>query len=176
MFRFRRLGRAVLLSLMTLLLAATLTGCRDKASCTYDLDNGDRVKVVFRQDDGFRFVEEDPFLVVREQEGADASDNTVARGVFITKQMASEYTASIENDSEAVMTDEGITSYGAPYFSFTYKGVFSCVISIPDSDSAVLVTSDRSADDVKAVFERITVKLIGKNESGQVLSTASKSS
>lgn len=133
-------------------IVALVAGCTTRSSVafTYNINNGDSVKVSVDTSDKYRLSSDLPFTI--SHDGVEQ-----AEGSFIQAFAYEEYKNAVESDEKAQMLDSG-SKDGNEYFLWSYDNKeFNYAILIKDFQTGLLLASTVSEEAVKECFNRLTV-------------------
>lgn len=149
------------LKLISLFLAVvllfTLTACSNfysSKSFSYHVDTGDDVTVSLDTTGGYDLTATLPFEILRD-------GKTLMQGKFIKAWGYQEYVNAANSDENARVLSSGRRN-GNEYLFWSYDGTeYNYVISIGDSNTAVLLCSTVSEQAAKACFDRLNFSIGG---------------
>ncbi len=129
-----------------------LTACTTSSSMsfTFDIDNGDKVKIELDTSTGYKLSSDVPFEI-------SYKDKNVTTGSFMHSEGYDYYL-------EAAQTDSGVEDFesgskdGNDYFYWNYNDKeFNYVIAVDGSDTVVIIGNQVSEESAEDVFERLTI-------------------
>ncbi len=134
-----------------------LSACTTKTSkeVTYSVDTGDSVKITIDTKDGFDITMDVPFTVSK-------GDTDIFTGSFIYAEYYDVYRQVIDEDSNAVLLDEG-SKDGNDYFCYSFEGnagtEYDYFILIKDSNTAIAMASLIGEKEASEAFKAMTISL-----------------
>lgn len=137
-----------------------LSGCSTNAnkSVTYQVDNGDSVKITIDAKAGFDITMDVPFTVTK-------GDADILTGSFIYAEYYDTYREVIDADSKAVLLDEG-SKDGNKYFFYSFEGnagtEYDYIILVQNSQTAIAMASLVGEKEASEAFNAMTIGL-GEN-------------
>lgn len=151
-----------ILVIIAALLASVMmfSGCSTNAnkSVTYQVDNGDSVKITIDTKAGFDISMDVPFTVTK-------GDTTIFNGSFIYAEYYDTYREIIDTDSNAALLDEG-SKDGNKYFFYSFEGnsgtEYDYIILVQNSQTAIAMASLVGEKEALEAFNAMTISL-GEN-------------
>ncbi len=134
-----------------------LSACTTKTSkeVTYSVDTGDSVKITIDTKDGFDITMDVPFTVSK-------GDTDIFTGSFIYAEYYDVYRQVVEEESNAVLLDEG-SKDGNDYFCYSFEGnagtEYDYFILIKDSETAIAMASLVGEKEASEAFKAMTISL-----------------
>lgn len=136
--------------LAMLLTFAVLTGCETSLAFTYNIDNGDAIKVSLNTSDKYKISSDVPFEI--SQDG-----NVLTQGSFIQGEFYEQFIAAIEADEHSKIYDSGVKD-GNKYTYWISGDLEYCyVILVEDSNTGVVLVNTVSPDSAMECFNRLTI-------------------
>lgn len=134
-----------------------LSACTTKTSkeVTYSVDTGDSVKITIDTKDGFDITMDVPFTVSK-------GDTDIFTGSFIYAEYYDVYREVVDEESNAVLLDEG-NKDGNDYFFYSFEGnagtEYDYFILIKDSETAIAMASLVGEKEATEAFKAMTISL-----------------
>ena len=133
-----------------LIMVLGLTACKTHIAYTFDMDNGDRIKVKLDTTGGYSLTANTPFQV-------KIADEVQCEGTFLQGNAFEEYVQVISADKNARVMSEDISD-GNRYLFWIYdESEFNYVIQVADSDTCILLSSTISKMTAMECFARLTI-------------------
>ncbi len=141
------------LGIITILLSVIcLTGCTTWMAYSYELENGDKIKIQIETNDGYKITSGIPFEILKE-------NKLVSKGSLITIIEYNDYIESIENDTKANVLEKD-TREKMSYTLYSYNDKeFNYVIKIDNSNTGVLLSNSISEESAKECFDKLTFSI-----------------
>lgn len=154
--------KRVIALILTLALAlAMFAGCSGSThkSFTFNIDNGDKVKVKLETTGGeYDITIESPYASAEVPFAIMVSDAVHTQGKFIHGEFYDQYVTAAQTDDKATVLDSATTKNGNEYVFWSYDGTeFNFVVKIANSNTALLLANMVSEESAKACFERLTI-------------------
>ena len=119
-------------------------------SFTFDVDNGDQIKVSLDTTGGFDLSSQAPF-------GISQNGKVLSEGTFIYSEYYDYYVEVVDNDSDAELLDSG-TKDGNEFIFWCYNDVeYNYAIFVRGSDTGVVIGNMVSEKSAKECFDRLTI-------------------
>lgn len=119
-------------------------------SFTFDVDNGDQIKVSLDTTGGFDLSSQAPF-------GISQNGKVLSEGTFIYSEYYDYYVEVVDNDSDAELLDSG-TKDGNEFIFWCYNDVeYNYAILVRGSDTGVVIGNMVSEKSAKECFDRLTI-------------------
>ncbi len=142
-----------LFKLSILVIAVLLiTGCSSSLfkSFTFNIDNGDQIKIKLDIKNGLDINSELPFSITKDE-------NVLTMGNFLQKVGYDQYSEAAKTDPNATVLEEG-EYLGNSYVFWSYEDKeYNHVIYINDSNTALLLSNQVSKEEAKEIFESLTI-------------------
>jgi len=125
-------------------------GCSTKSTkaYTFDVDNGDKIKITLNTTDNYDLSSELPFTISKD-------GKIQSHGTFIDSESYQQYYDAVKNDANAQLIDQGEKD-DIEYFFWCYNSSeYNYAIRIKKSQTGVLLGNVVSEDSAKQCFERI---------------------
>ncbi len=133
-------------------LVLLLTGCTTSKAFTYDVQNGDSIKVELNTSNGYDLSSNLPFEVSKD-------NNVLSQGTFITIDGYNQYIDIVNNDSNAKILDSE-TKNGISYTFYSYDdSEFNYIIKIDNSNTGIVLANPNSEKEAKEIFDKLTFSL-----------------
>lgn len=149
--------RIALFITVAIVIAMMLTACTTSAekAVTYNVDTGDSVKIIIDTKGGFDITTDVPFTVSK-------GDTAIFTGSFIYAEYYDVYHQVVDEDSNAVLLDEG-SKDGNDYFCYSFEGnsgtEYDYFILIKDSNTAIAMASLIGEKEASEAFKAMTISL-----------------
>ena len=142
--------KKIVFLLCAFMLLCTACQFSTSKSFTFDVDNGDQIKVSLDTTGGFDLSSQAPF-------GISQNGKVLSEGTFIYSEYYDYYVEVVDNDSDAELLDSG-TKDGNEFIFWCYNDVeYNYAILVRDSDTGVVIGNMVSEKSAKECFDRLTI-------------------
>lgn len=127
-----------------------VAGCKTTLAYTFNVDNGDVIKISMDTTDQYKMTSDVPFTISK-----DGQDLT--QGTFIHGEAYEQYVNVVNTDDKAVLLDSG-TKDGNEYVFWCYDGKeYNYAIMVSGSNTGVILGNPVSEETAKECFNRMTI-------------------
>ncbi len=151
-----KLKKLTIATLLCLLMAFTFAACSTGKSLTFQIENGESVKVTLDTTGGYNLLEEDGMITVQKD------NEDVLNGMFLTSSGFDTYAAAI-TASDAVIL-KATPSDSPTFYFYQFDGAAGTettfLFKIKGSDTAVIIASLASKEEAEAAFDRLTFEKV----------------
>ena len=142
--------KKIVFLLCAFMLLCTACQFSTSKSFTFDVDNGDQIKVSLDTTGGFDLSSQVPF-------GISQNGKVLSEGTFIYSEYYDYYVEVVDNDSDAELLDSG-TKDGNEFIFWCYNDVeYNYAILVRGSDTGVVIGNMVSEKSAKECFDRLTI-------------------
>lgn len=137
-----------------LLLVSLNTGCaaHSSKSFTFDVETGDSIKLKLDTSDDYDISSDLPFTISRE-------GKALSQGTFIFAEAYEEYIDAAQSNENVEFLGSGERDGNDYYFWCYYDSEWNYVILINDSNTAIILGNNVSAESAEACFKRLTISV-----------------
>ena len=145
--------KKVLALILAVCMMAVMTGCVFSASqtLTYNVDNGDSIKVKLKTSEGLSMDAESPFSIYKDGE-------VITQGTFINSSSYGEY-YEVVTSGEAELLEEN-TKDGIEYIFWKYDAgdwqEYNYAILVSGTNTGLLLANSTSEESAREVFDSLT--------------------
>lgn len=137
----------------TMLLVVTACACTTWKSYTYEVTTGDKIEIKLKTGDGYAISSNVPFEISK-------SDSVLSQGTFIKIDDYDQYVNNAKQDSKSKIL-ESSTKDGITYVFYNYNDQeYNYIISIDNSNTAIVLGNNVSESSAREVFDRLSFKKI----------------
>lgn len=140
---------------LCLLLILTLTACKTSISYTFQIDNGDKIKVSLETTDGYKLLQKDGVFTVQKDE------KDVLIGYFLTSE-GYEEKAAVVNDSDDATILTATPENSPTFYCYQFEGEAGTetdfLFKIDGSETGAIVGSLNSREEAEAAFQLLTIE------------------
>lgn len=146
-----------LFAALILVCAVMLSACTTQASktVTFDVDNGDRVKISVNTKNGYDLTMQVPFSITKD-------GTAIITGSFAYAEYYDVYRQVIDEDTKATLLDEG-SKDGNNYFFYSFEGnagtEYNYIMMINGSQTIVIMGTLSGQEEAEAAFNAMTISL-----------------
>lgn len=147
-----KLCKRLVIAVVAVLMMITLLGCETTKtkSFTFNVDNGDAIKLSLNIKDDYDISSEIPFQI-------SCGGAVLSQGTFIQSEAYAQYVAAVQSDENATLLDSGMKD-GNEYVFWNYNDTeFNYVILIADSNTGIILGNDVSEESARECFNRLTI-------------------
>lgn len=130
-------------------LLLSFTGCTTTKSFTYSVETGDSIKITLDTSDGYDLSSDLPFTVSKDGE-------TLSQGTFIKGEYYNQYVDLAKTDSSCTVLDESSDGNIEYVFYSVNDSEYDYVVSIKNSNTALLLGNQHSQSEAQKCFELLT--------------------
>lgn len=131
-------------------MAALFVGCTSSMSFTFNVDNGDKIKVELDTTGGYNITSSIPFSISKDKE-------VLAQGTFIQGEGYEMYYNSAQTDEKATVLDSG-TKDGVEYIFWNYDNKeYNYAIMVTGAQTGLIISSQVSEEAARDCFSRLTI-------------------
>ncbi len=143
--------KKIMICLVSLIcVAALFAGCTTNMAFTFNVDNGDKIKVKLDTTDGYKISSSVPFTISKDEQ-------MLIQGTFIQGEAYKSYQSSVEADEKATILDSG-TKDGIEYIFWNYNNEeYNYAIMVTGSKTGLLLSSQVSEQSARDCFDRMTI-------------------
>lgn len=125
----------------------TLTGCTTSKSYTFNVENGDAIKVTLNTTDGYNITSDIPFKILKDE-------NTLSQGIFIKGSYYDQYVEAATAQGNIIKKE---SNDNIEYVFYSYENLeYNYIIKIKNSDTALLLANPNSQEEAEKCFELLS--------------------
>lgn len=137
------------LLIFTIVMACILAGCTSSASYTFNIANGDEIKVSLDTADGYSLKQDQGRFYV------NYGDTQILEGAFLSEEGFDEY--ELDGPETTIIKDEEKEDFSYFFFEKTNESAtrYFYLIWVNESETAVLIGGTADQSETEAAFERL---------------------
>ncbi len=148
--RIKKIGK---LFILTAALASLLVGCTTSASYTFNVANGDSVKVKLDTSDGYSLKQNEGHFMV------NSGDDQILEGLFLSEEGFDDY--DLESPQITILEDNEKDTFSYYFYEYddgtTVRNYY--LIWIFDSKTGVLIGGTADKEETEEAFDRLTLSV-----------------
>lgn len=140
-------------TLLAALLAFLLSACQSSQSFTFQIDNGEKIKVTLDTTDGYRLSQKDGVFTVEKDE------QELLNGFFLTAEGYEQKAAAVLGSSDVVLLEASPEDNPTDFF-YQFDGEAGLesdlLFKVEGAETGVMIGSLSPREDVAAAFQLLT--------------------
>lgn len=149
-----KLRKSILKIAFCAMALAGMTGCDVTTSkaLTFNIKNGDKIKVQLDTTDGYALTNEEGIFKV------EKDDETIMHGIFLTEEMYENYLTNVQAASTVTVIEDRLEDQGYLFYKVEEGSTeYDYLFMVKDSNTGILTGSIKSKEVASEVFQRLEV-------------------
>lgn len=149
-----KLRKSILKIAFCAMALAGMTGCDVTTSkaLTFNIENGDKIKVQLDTTDGYALSNEDGTFKI------EKDDETIVQGIFLTEEMYDSYLTRVHAAKTVTVVEDKLDDQGYLFYEVDEDVVeYDYLFMVKDTKTGILTASTKSKEDAAEVFKRLEI-------------------
>lgn len=148
-----KLKRISFILSLCLILMLSLTACTSSKSFTFQIENGEKIKVTLNTTDGYNLLQKDGTITIQKD------DTNILAGFFLTSEGYEQYADMVNSSSNVTIIK--MTPEDAPtFYLYQLEGEAGTettfLFKVENAETGVILASLASADEAETAFNLLT--------------------
>lgn len=149
-----KLRKSILKIAFCAMALAGMTGCDVTTSkaLTFNIENGDKIKVEMDTTDGYALSNEDGTFKI------EKDDEIIMQGIFLTKEMYDSYLTRVQAVNTVTVIEDKLKDQGYLFYEVDEDvKEFDYLFMVKDANTGILTACIKSKEEAAEVFKRLEI-------------------